>query len=88
MEFDVNVFILQLLTFLVGMWLSSLVFLPYLKGWMQGRQKRIEDQLSNAEKRQKEAEDLKAEFEKKVKDLEGQTIEFCRAIGKKSVQDL
>src|SRR5277367_4703384 len=75
MEFNLNVFILQLATFLVGMWLSGKIFLPQSNKWMSDRQKRIEDQLSSAEKRQKEADVLKAEFEKKVKDLEQQTIE-------------
>ena len=70
MEFNLNVFLLQLATFLVGMWLSSKIFLPQLKGWMDSRQTRIEDQLTTAEKRQKEAEVLKADFEKKVKELE------------------
>jgi F-type H+-transporting ATPase subunit b len=75
MEFNLNVFVLQLVTFLVGMWLSGKIFLPQLNKWMSDRQKRIEGQLSNAEKRQNEADVLKAEFEKKVKDLEQQTIE-------------
>ncbi len=45
MEFNLNVFLLQLATFVVGMWLSSKIFLPQLKGWMESRQKRIEDQF-------------------------------------------
>ncbi len=75
MEFNVTVFALQLATFLIGMWLSSIIFLPYLKGWMGDRQKRIEDQLATAEKRQKESEALKLELEKKLKELEQRTTE-------------
>jgi F-type H+-transporting ATPase subunit b len=75
MEFNLNVFLLQTVTFLIGMWLSAKIFLPYLKGWMESRQKRIADQLSSAEKRQMQADELKAEFEKKVKELEQQTLE-------------
>lgn len=78
MEFNLNVFILNLATFLVGMWLSSKIFLPYLKGWMSERQRRIEDQLATAEKRQKDAEVLKAEFENKVKQLEQNTAEILQ----------
>ena len=62
MEFNVSVFLLQLATFLVGMWLSSLLFLPMLKGWMRDRQKRIEDQMEAAQKGQKDAEALKREL--------------------------
>ncbi len=75
MEFSLDVFLLQLATFLVGMWLSSKIFLPQLKAWMDAREKGITDQLATADQRQKEAEGLKAEFEKKVKALETQTVE-------------
>jgi F-type H+-transporting ATPase subunit b len=78
MEFNFNFFVLQLITFAIGMWLSSKIFLPYLNGWMQSRQKRIEDQLTTAEKRQKESENLKAEFDKKVKELEQNTVEILQ----------
>jgi F-type H+-transporting ATPase subunit b len=78
MEFNLTVFILQLATFIVGMWLCSLIFLPQLKQWMSDRQKRIEDQLANAEKRQKEAEALKADFEKKAKEFEQNTQEVLQ----------
>ena len=83
MEFNVNVFVLNFITFIVGMWLCSKIYLPQLKSWMDNRQKRIEDQLANAEKRQKESEALKAEFEKKVKELEQNTTEILQ----KSRQD-
>ncbi len=78
MEFDLNVFLLQLATFLLGMWLSAKIFLPYLRKWMSDRQKRIEDQLATAEKRQKDAETLKVEFEKKVKELEQNTADILQ----------
>jgi F-type H+-transporting ATPase subunit b len=78
MEFNLTLFALQAVTFLVGMWLSSKIYLPYLNGWMQSRQKRIEDQLANAEKRQKESESLKADFDKKVKELEQNTLEILQ----------
>jgi F-type H+-transporting ATPase subunit b len=78
MEFNPQVFILQLATFLIGMWLSSKIFLPYLREWMESRQKGIEEQLATAEKRQKDAEALKAEFEKKVKELEQNTAEILQ----------
>ena len=78
MEFHLTLFALQAVTFLVGMWLSSKIYLPYLNGWMQSRQKRIEDQLANAEKRQKESESLKADFDKKVKELEQNTLEILQ----------
>ncbi len=78
MEFNSTLFILQAVTFLIGMWLSSKIYLPYLNGWMQSRQKRIEDQLANAEKRQKESESLKADFDKKVKELEQNTLEILQ----------
>lgn len=75
MEFNVSVFLLQLATFIIGMFLSALVFLPYLRGWMADRQKRIEGQLATAEQRQKESEQIKADLEKKMKDLEQKTTE-------------
>jgi len=78
MEFHSDVFFLSLATFLIGMWLCSLIFLPQLKAWMDQRQKGVEDQLATAEKRHKEAESLKGEFEAKVKALEGQTVETLR----------
>jgi F-type H+-transporting ATPase subunit b len=78
MEFNVTLFILQAVTFLIGMWLSAKIFLPYINGWMESRQKHIEDQLANAEKRQKESEALKADFDKKIKDLEHNTAEILQ----------
>src|SRR5580658_2668974 len=78
MEFKLNGFLLQLATFIVGMWLSSKIFLPQLRGWMESRQKRIEEQLTTAEKRQKEAEALKADFEKKVRELEQNTADILQ----------
>lgn len=78
MEFNLTLFILQAVTFLIGMWLSSKIYLPYLNGWMQSRQKRIEDQLATAEKRQKESESLKADFEKKAKELEQNTSDILQ----------
>src|SRR5579859_5016148 len=86
MEFNLNFFILQTITFALGMWLSSKIFLPCLNGWMQNRQKRIEDQLNTADKRQKESEVLKAEFEKKVKELEQNTAEILQRTRKESTQ--
>ncbi len=78
MEFNVTLFTLQAATFLVGMWLSSKIFLPYLTGWMKDRQKRIEDQLKTADQRQKEAENLKIGFETKVKELEQNTADILQ----------
>jgi F-type H+-transporting ATPase subunit b len=78
MEFNVTLFTLQAITFLIGMWLSAKIFLPYLNGWMQSRQKRIEDQLADAEKRQKESESLKADFDKKVKEIEQNTADILQ----------
>jgi F-type H+-transporting ATPase subunit b len=86
MEFNLNVFLLQLATFLIGMWLSSKIFIPQLKRWMQSRQKHIEDQLATAEKRQKDAEALKAEFESKVKELELNTAEILQRTRKEAAQ--
>ena len=78
MEFNLTVFFLQLVTFLVGMYLSSILFLPQVKEWMENRQKRIEDQIAAAEKSQAVAADLKAEFEKKVKTLEQNTADIMQ----------
>jgi F-type H+-transporting ATPase subunit b len=86
MEFNTTLFILQAVTFLIGMWLSSKIFLPYLNGWMQSRQKRIEDQLANAEKRQKESESLKADFDKKVKELDQNTVEILQKTRREATQ--
>jgi len=70
MEFNLNYFVLELITFAIGLALSAFIYLPYLKGWMEGRQKRIENQLATAEQRQKEAEKLKSDFEAKVREME------------------
>jgi F-type H+-transporting ATPase subunit b len=75
MDIKLSVFLLQWATFLLGMLLSAFIFLPYLKGWMKDRQKRIEDQIKTAENLQKNAEDLKADFEAKAKSLEKTTVE-------------
>ena len=85
MEFNPTVFWLQLATFILGMWLSSIIFLPYLRGWMANRRKRIEDQLATAEKRQKDAEALKADFEKKVRELEQSTNEILQRTRQEAV---
>lgn len=86
MEFNVNVFLLQLATFLVGMWLSSILFLPMLKGWMRDRQKRIEDQMEAAQKGQKDAEALKREFEEKVRRLEQDSAEILQKARREAAQ--
>ena len=86
MEFNLTVFLLQLATFLVGMFVSTKIFLPQLKEWMESRQKRIEDQIASAEKSQAVAADLKAEFEKKVKELEQGTVEILQRSSKEAAQ--
>lgn len=86
MEFNVNFFVLQLVTFAIGIWLATLIFIPYLKNWMQSRQKRIEDQLNTAEKRQKESESLKADLERKLKDLEQRTTETLQEARKEAAR--
>jgi len=86
MEFNLTVFLLQLATFLVGMFVSTKIFLPQLKEWMESRQKRIEDQIASAEKSQAVAADLKAEFEKKVKELEQGTVEILQRSRKEAAQ--
>jgi len=86
MEFNLTVFLLQLATFLVGMFLSSKIFLPQLREWMDSRQKRIEEQISTNDKRQDEAAHLKAEFEKKVKELEQGTVEILQRSRKEATQ--
>ena len=78
MEFSVNVFVLQTITFLIGMAISSVIFLPLLKGWMKSRQKRIQDQLDAAEARQKESEALRAELDRKMKDLDKNTSDILQ----------
>lgn len=86
MEFNLSVFLLQLATFLVGMYLSSKIFLPQLKEWMESRQKRIEEQIATADKRQAEAANLKTDFEKKVKELEQGTAEILQRSRKEASQ--
>jgi F-type H+-transporting ATPase subunit b len=86
MEFNLYVFVLQSLTFVVGMYFCSLIFLPKLRGWMDSRQKSIEEQLATAEKRQKESEALKVDFEKKVKELEQNTIEILQKTRQEAAQ--
>ena len=86
MEFNLTVFLLQLATFLVGMWVSTKIFLPQLKEWMESRQKRIQDQITSAEKNQAVAAELKAEFEKKVKELEQGTVEILQRSRKEAAQ--
>ena len=79
MEFNLNVFLLEWATFLIGMWLSSIIFLPYLKNWMSSRQKRIEEQITRAETLQEEAVKLKESLEWKLKDLDNNTADIIRA---------
>ncbi len=86
MEFNLTVFLLQLSTFLVGMFVSSKIFLPQLKNWMESRRKRIEEQIAVAEKRQKEAESLKTDFDKKVRELEQNTAEIIQRSRKEAGQ--
>ncbi len=84
MEFNASVFFLQLATFVIGMALSAVVFLPYLRGWMADRQKRIEGQLATAEQRQKESEKLQSDLEQKLKDLEQKTAETLQTARKEA----
>jgi F-type H+-transporting ATPase subunit b len=73
MEFNATYYVIEMITFLIGLTLSAFIYLPYLKGWMEKRQKRIEDQLATAEQRQKDAEKLKSDFETKVHEVEQKT---------------
>jgi F-type H+-transporting ATPase subunit b len=70
MEFNLTYYVLEMITFVLGLTLAAFIYLPYLKGWMSNRQKRIETQLSTADQRQKEAEKLKADFEARARELE------------------
>jgi len=70
MEFNPTIFTLQLITFALGLTLAYFVYMPYLRGWMDERRKRIESQLEAAAKGQKDAEALKADLERKMKEMD------------------
>jgi F-type H+-transporting ATPase subunit b len=73
MEFQSNIFILQLITFGLGLVLSYFIYVPYLKGWMTDRRKNIESQIESAAKNQKEAEALRLDLERKMRELDEKT---------------
>ncbi|MGH7738784.1 MAG: F0F1 ATP synthase subunit B [bacterium] len=79
MEFDLKIFGLQLVTFLLGLVLSAKLFLPYLRGWMEKRRQYIEEQITSAETSQKEAERLRLELDQKIKELDRKTSTIIRA---------
>ncbi len=70
MEFNSTIFLLQLITFALGLALAYFIYMPYLRGWMNERQKRIAGQLDQAAKSQKDAEALKADLEKKMREMD------------------
>lgn len=73
MEFELNIFILQLITFALGLALSYIIYVPYLRGWLVERRKNIEGQIESAAKNQKEAETLRADLERKMRELDDKT---------------
>jgi F-type H+-transporting ATPase subunit b len=79
MEIDLKVFLLQLVTFILGLLLSAKLFLPYLRGWMEKRKQYIEEQISNAETQQRESERLRMDLDHKIKDLDLKTSEIIRS---------
>ena len=79
MEFAGNIFILQLITFVLGLTLSYFIYVPYLRGWMTERRKRIEGQIDQAAKNQKDAEALKADLERKMRELDEKTQQTLAA---------
>jgi F-type H+-transporting ATPase subunit b len=79
MEIDLNIFLLQLVTFCLGMFISAKLFLPYLRGWMEKRKKHIADQILNAEILQEEAAKLKEDLVWKLKDLDRNSADIIRA---------
>ncbi len=91
MEFNATYYVLEMITFLLGLTLAAFIYVPYLKGWMTKRQQRIETQLAAAEQRQKEAEKLKADFEVRARDLEAQvgaTIKEAQAEAQKTREEI
>jgi F-type H+-transporting ATPase subunit b len=73
MEFEANIFILQLITFGLGLLLAYFIYVPYLRGWMTDRRKNIESQIEQATKNQKDAEALKLDLERKMRELDEKT---------------
>jgi len=73
MEFEANIFILQLITFGLGLLLAYFIYVPYLRGWMTDRRKSIEGQIEQAAKNQKDAEALKLDLERKMRELDEKT---------------
>lgn len=91
MEFNLNYFILEMITFVIGLTLSAFIYLPYLKGWMAKRRDRIETQLAEAEKRHQEAEKLKADFEARSRELEariGATLKEAQVEAQKTREEI
>lgn len=91
MEFNLNYFVLEMITFVIGLTLSAFIYLPYLKGWMSKRRDRIETQLADAEKRHREAEKLKSDFEARARELEakvGATLKDAQVEAQKTREEI
>jgi F-type H+-transporting ATPase subunit b len=87
MSFNFGVFALQLISFLLSMWIASKLFLPYLKQWMADRKKRIENQIQQAEEQQHQAEVLKSKFEQQLSELQEKVEMTLRETRKQADQE-
>jgi F-type H+-transporting ATPase subunit b len=91
MEFEFNIFILQLITFVLGLTLAYFIYVPYLRGWMTERRKNIEGQIEQATKNQKDAEALRLDLERKMRELDEktqQTLAQARSEADKARNDM
>jgi F-type H+-transporting ATPase subunit b len=66
MQFDWTTFVLELLNFLVLLWLLKHFFYKPVLAVLDARQQRIRDQASQAENTKKEADALKAQYETRL----------------------
>jgi F-type H+-transporting ATPase subunit b len=68
MQFDWTTFFLEILNFLVLIWLlKRFLYKPVLR-MLDARQKRIHDQVGQADSMRAEAENLKAEYASRIND--------------------
>lgn len=75
MELNWTTFVLEILNFLVLVWLLKHFFYKPVKGVIVRRQQGIEQQLQQADEKQRQAEALREQYENRLADWEGEREE-------------
>lgn len=86
MEFHGSVFLLQLVTFVLGLGIAWKIFIPVIRGWMQEREERIARAFQESREKLEQAEKLKRDLEVRLREAELRAKELLEGARKEAEQ--